>query len=267
MRITVATCAVLALAALGAIQAQVPACSAGLVALPDSVAVEPSIRVARVDFGTLSDVAARTVATVIAAAFVPPLHVSWPAFQVVELPGQRVTAYPVVAGEYRLRSAKGTSAVATIKASSLVPSLDSAVLRAISAAGGLAEVRALLDPDVEYAFFLTPTDVPPISARLQELKVPRYVVERPLRDREGNGAHAGYTLPASSPSASGGLTAWLVVDEKGTARRETLQVLFSAARYLETDARPFLFSRYRPTVIGGCPVATLIIRRLEFRVP
>lgn len=259
MLCTIRGCITLLLIVPALVRAQGTAC-VPTGALPDSAALALSVMVSKADLTRLPDESAKAIADAIAAAFVMEMIGTLPSYQVAELPGKEPYAYPVVAGEYRFHGVGGT----TVKATSLMPALDSALVRAIRQAMASTELSPIVESNTEYSIFLSPHRIPPISATILEMKVPQYAVQRPLRDRHGNGSMAKYTVLVGDTKSSGRLVAWLVVDARGVARRETLQILFGEGKYPEADMRSVLFGRYRPTLINGCAVASFIIRNLDF---
>ncbi len=202
------------------------------------------------------------------ATFSRPSIESVPLFEVN--PGMPGTGYFVVSGELRATWHRdGRLSRARVTASTLIPALDSAMLRAVSPLSVPSLERefpsAELPDSVEVAFrVMTPGSLGNEGV-LFEQRVAVRRVTRELRDALGGGPSGALAARSNRLSRAGFVTLWFVVDEAGLARPETVQILYASdPQMLELLPAVVLKRRDEPTLVDGCAVPTLVRRRIDF---
>jgi hypothetical protein len=228
-----------------------------------------SIYVSLANNASFPEADARALANAIAAHFERPVIAQYPIL------GMRFTsgalAFFGVEGEFRAvlhRDGRLTSA--TVSATTLLPVLDSAVVRAITAVDSPSDDRpippSITADSIGIKVRLHDTETPPISAALYPVKFARRTITRPLRDAAGNGFHALLTTDAPSSSDTGFLTLHFVVDGAGHVDRGTIQILHGGTDRMWRAIPPVVLSKsYTPAEIDGCPIATIVVRRIDFK--
>lgn len=212
-------------------------------------------------------------ARAIAAAFKRPSNHNWSGFQVAFVPGTTEDrASPVIVGDIAFTlSVEGRVTQREVMATTRSPEMDSALVAALDGASARGLPKPPLrgsDRAIGLHLYVRPTPVPPVSAVLFRVTVPWHTAQKTLLDAQGYGPHAWYALPASSRAEEGFLTVWYVVDERGRALRNTLEILHEDQHSFLEALRAQLFDQpYQPSVVDGCAIPTFVIRRFDFNAP
>jgi hypothetical protein len=250
--------------------AAAPDCREVLIrSVKDSGGGPVAIYVSMANNASFPEADARALANAIAGHFERPVIAQYPIL------GMRFTSGTLgffgVEGEFRaVLHRDGRLTGATVSATTLLPALDSAVVRAIAAVDSPSADRpippSITADSIGVKVRLHDTETPPISAALYPVKFARRTITRPLRDAAGNGFHAFLRTDAPSSSDTGFVTLHFVVDAAGHADRRTIQVLHSGSDRMWEAIPPIVLSKsYTPAEIDGCPVATIVVRRIDFK--
>ena len=223
---------------------------------------------AAADTTRISDAFALQLARAIAREFRPPVVTQYPMLGMHFADGR--SAYYGVTGTFNVVwHSDGRLTAPSIGATTLVPALDTAMLAALGALTDAAAERQFAEgnfrdsiPLVARVYHL---ETPRVGVPLYRQKFARRSVTKPLRDGDGNGVHAWIRAKSPTTADTGFVTLWFVVDASGKVDPKTVQVLHRGTPGMMPALPAVVLSQpYQPTEIDGCPVATLVIRRIDF---